>query len=295
MFTNLPAATRASSSASCTLITELENTEADPDQLANLFRLDHLATRMRRNGENLLVLAGEEPGRRWNQPVPLVDVLRAAASEVEQYERIELTCGPAPRSTASAVTDLVHLLAELLENATTFSSPQTVVTVAGWPAKLTKEATIVIEDRGLGMTESGLVDANDRVSAPIAIDVAASERMGLVVVGHLAARHGVQVRLDATDEGVTAYVTLPARLLAAPPEGAGLYHGSGNRIAGMSRLPIAPDGEGRAGVAVISPRTRRRRCCRRCPPGPASPGREGGVDEDVPAVAAPRCPWCRSR
>ena len=97
IFTNLSAATRASSSASSTLISDLENNEADPDQLENLFRLDHLATRMRRNGENLLVLAGEEPGRRWNEPVPLVDILRAASSEVEHYERIELSGVPETR------------------------------------------------------------------------------------------------------------------------------------------------------------------------------------------------------
>ncbi|CAM5369147.1 Signal transduction histidine-protein kinase/phosphatase MprB OS=Streptomyces fumanus OX=67302 GN=GCM10018772_53500 PE=4 SV=1 [Streptomyces fumanus] len=129
IFTNLSRRNQSLIEGQLTLITDLENNEADPDQLENLFRLDHLATRMRRNGENLLVLAGEEPGRRWDQPVPLVDVLRAASSEVEQYERIELSGVPEAEIHGRAVTDLVHLLAELLENATTFSSPQTKVRV----------------------------------------------------------------------------------------------------------------------------------------------------------------------
>lgn len=124
IFTNLSMRNQSLIEGQLTLITDLENNEADPDQLENLFRLDHLATRMRRNGENLLILAGEEPGRRWDQPVPLVDVLRAASSEVEQYERIELSGVSDAEIHGQAVTDLVHLLAELLENATTFSSPR---------------------------------------------------------------------------------------------------------------------------------------------------------------------------
>ena len=127
MFTNLSRRSQGLIQRQLSLISELESREADPDQLSSLFKLDHLATRMRRNGENLLVLAGEEPGRRWTRPVPLVDVLRAAASEVEQYERIELASVPGTEVAGRVVNDLVHLLAELLENATSFSSPQTKV------------------------------------------------------------------------------------------------------------------------------------------------------------------------
>ncbi|MFF5230098.1 nitrate- and nitrite sensing domain-containing protein [Dactylosporangium sp. NPDC000521] len=291
MFVNLARRSQTLVERQLQLLDQLESAETDPDQLANLFRLDHLATRMRRNDENLLVLAGSEATRRWAQPVSLSAVTLAAMAEIEQYARIRHDVATDIFVVGHAVSDIVHLLAELLENATTFSPPDTVVTVSGWPAKQTREATIVIEDRGLGMTESGLIDANDRVSAPIAIDVAASERMGLVVVGHLAARHGVQVRLDATDEGVTAYVTLPARLLAAPPEGAGLYHGSGNRIAGMSRLPISADGEARPAPAAISAEDAPTAVL------PALPGRPSGAvgagpaaEGDVPAVAAPPLP-----
>ncbi|MFD6552842.1 nitrate- and nitrite sensing domain-containing protein, partial [Streptomyces sp. NPDC058398] len=122
MFTNLSRRSQGLIQRQLSLISELESREADPDQLSSLFKLDHLATRMRRNGENLLVLAGEEPGRRWTRPVPLVDVLRAAASEVEQYERIELSSVPGTEVAGRVVNDLVHLLAELLENATSFSS-----------------------------------------------------------------------------------------------------------------------------------------------------------------------------
>lgn len=124
MFTNLSRRSQGLIQRQLSLISELESREADPDQLSSLFKLDHLATRMRRNGENLLVLAGEEPGRRWTRPVPLVDVLRAAASEVEQYERIELNAVPQTEVAGRVVNDLVHLLAELLENATSFSSPR---------------------------------------------------------------------------------------------------------------------------------------------------------------------------
>ena len=206
MFVNLARRSQTLVERQLQLLDQLESAETDPDQLANLFRLDHLATRMRRNDENLLVLAGSEATRRWAQPVSLSAVTLAAMAEIEQYARIRHDVATDVFVVGHAVSDIVHLLAELLENATTFSPPDTVVTVAGWPAKQTSEATIVIEDRGLGMTESGLVDANDRVSAPIAIDVAASERMGLVVVGHLAARHGVQVELQGTNHGVRAQV-----------------------------------------------------------------------------------------
>ncbi|GAA2364069.1 hypothetical protein GCM10010170_061580 [Dactylosporangium salmoneum] len=242
MFVNLARRSQTLVERQLQLLDQLESAETDPDQLANLFRLDHLATRMRRNDENLLVLAGSEATRRWAQPVSLSAVMLAAMAEIEQYARIRHDVSNDIYVVGHAVSDIVHLFAELLENATTFSPPDTVVTVTGWPAQGAREATIVIEDKGIGMTESGLIEANERVSSPIAIDVAASERMGLVVVGHLADRHGVSVRLTATDDGVTAYVTLPARLLASPPEGTGLYGNAPNRLAGAARLPIPVDG-----------------------------------------------------
>ncbi|MGP4045253.1 nitrate- and nitrite sensing domain-containing protein [Streptomyces sp. 2A115] len=210
IFTNLSRRNQSLIEGQLTLITDLENNEADPDQLENLFRLDHLATRMRRNGENLLVLAGEEPGRRWDQPVPLVDVLRAASSEVEQYERIELSGVPEAEIHGRAVTDLVHLLAELLENATTFSSPQTKVRVT---ATRLPDGRIMVEihDKGIGLTAEDFADINHKLANPPTVDVAISQRMGLFVVGRLSDRHGIRVQLRPSGEqaGTTSLVMLP--------------------------------------------------------------------------------------
>ncbi|MFB7851155.1 nitrate- and nitrite sensing domain-containing protein [Streptomyces sp. NPDC056053] len=210
IFTNLSRRNQSLIEGQLTLITDLENNEADPDQLENLFRLDHLATRMRRNGENLLVLAGEEPGRRWNQPVPLVDVLRAASSEVESYERIELSGVPETEIHGQSVTDLVHLLAELLENATTFSSPQTKVRVT---ATRLPDGRVMIEihDKGIGLTGEDFADINHKLANPPTVDAAVSQRMGLFVVGRLADRHGIRVQLRPSGEqaGTTSLVMLP--------------------------------------------------------------------------------------
>ncbi|MEU9862251.1 nitrate- and nitrite sensing domain-containing protein [Streptomyces sp. NPDC047971] len=210
IFTNLSRRNQSLIEGQLTLITDLENNEADPDQLENLFRLDHLATRMRRNGENLLVLAGEEPGRRWDQPVPLVDVMRAASSEVEQYERIELAGVPEAEIHGQAVTDLVHLLAELLENATTFSSPQTKVRVT---ATRLPDGRVMVEihDKGIGLTAEDFADINHKLANPPTVDAAVSQRMGLFVVGRLADRHGIRVQLRPSGEqaGTTSLVMLP--------------------------------------------------------------------------------------
>ncbi|WP_234426035.1 sensor histidine kinase, partial [Streptomyces kebangsaanensis] len=165
MFTNLSRRSQGLIQRQLSLISELESREADPDQLSSLFKLDHLATRMRRNGENLLVLAGEEPGRRWTRPVPLVDVLRAAASEVEQYERIELSSVPTTQVAGRVVNDLVHLLAELLENATSFSSPQTKVKVTGH-ALPDGRVLIEVHDTGIGLSPEDLAAINERLAAP---------------------------------------------------------------------------------------------------------------------------------
>ncbi|MEU5058042.1 MULTISPECIES: nitrate- and nitrite sensing domain-containing protein [unclassified Streptomyces] len=210
IFTNLSRRNQSLIEGQLTLITDLENNEAEPDQLENLFRLDHLATRMRRNGENLLVLAGEEPGRRWDQPVPLVDVLRAASSEVEQYERIELSGVPEAEIHGRSVTDLVHLLAELLENATTFSSPQTKVRVT---ATRLPDGRVMVEihDKGIGLTAEDFADINHKLANPPTVDAAISQRMGLFVVGRLSDRHGIRVQLRPSGEqaGTTSLVMLP--------------------------------------------------------------------------------------
>ncbi|MGW2256210.1 nitrate- and nitrite sensing domain-containing protein [Kitasatospora sp. NPDC001660] len=210
IFTNLSRRSQGLIQRQLALITDLENNEADPDQLENLFRLDHLATRMRRNGENLLVLAGEEAGRRWNTPVPLVDVLRAAASEVEQYERVELSGIPEVEVVGAAVTDLVHLLAELLENATSFSSPQTRVLVNA--TRLPDGRVLVeIHDKGIGLTADDFAEINEKLAEPPTVDATISRRMGLFVVGRLSQRHDIRVQLRPSGEsaGTTSLVMLP--------------------------------------------------------------------------------------
>ncbi|GAA1511693.1 nitrate- and nitrite sensing domain-containing protein [Streptomyces synnematoformans] len=210
IFTNLSRRNQGLIERQLELISGLEDHEADPEQLENLFHMDHLATRMRRNGENLLVLAGEDTGRHMDEEVPLVDVLRAATSEVESYERIELEGVPDSEIHGSAVTDLVHLLAELLENATTFSSPHTKVRVTA--TRLPDRRVMVeIHDKGIGLTAEDFADINHRLANPPTVDVAISQRMGLFVVGRLADRHGIRVQLRPSGEqsGTTSLVMLP--------------------------------------------------------------------------------------
>ncbi|MFI0860093.1 nitrate- and nitrite sensing domain-containing protein, partial [Streptomyces smyrnaeus] len=219
MFTNLSRRSQGLIQRQLSLISELESREADPDQLSSLFKLDHLATRMRRNGENLLVLAGEEPGRRWTRPVPLVDVLRAAASEVEQYERIELNSVPTTEVAGRVVNDLVHLLAELLENATSFSSPQTKVKVTGH-ALPDGRVLIEIHDTGIGLSPEDLSAINERLANPPTVDVSVSRRMGLFVVGRLSLRHGIRIQLRPSDSGgTTALVMLPVDVAQGGAQG----------------------------------------------------------------------------
>ncbi|MFE0645700.1 nitrate- and nitrite sensing domain-containing protein [Streptomyces sp. NPDC058877] len=253
MFTNLSRRSQGLIQRQLSLISELESREADPDQLSSLFKLDHLATRMRRNGENLLVLAGEEPGRRWTRPVPLVDVLRAAASEVEQYERIELAAVPATEVAGRVVNDLVHLLAELLENATSFSSPQTKVRVTGH-ALPDGRVLVEIHDTGIGLSPEDLAAINERLASPPTVDVSVSRRMGLFVVGRLSLRHGIRIQLRPSDSGgTTALVMLPVDVAQGgkkpmPKPGAG---GQGAAPQGGSapggRLPGGPGANGGPG------------------------------------------------
>ncbi|WP_344392597.1 sensor histidine kinase [Streptomyces vastus] len=250
MFTNLSRRSQGLIQRQLSLISELESREADPDQLSSLFKLDHLATRMRRNGENLLVLAGEEPGRRWTRPVPLVDVLRAAASEVEQYERIELASVPATEVAGRVVNDLVHLLAELLENATSFSSPQTKVKVTGH-ALPDGRVLIEIHDTGIGLSPEDLAAINERLASPPTVDVSVSRRMGLFVVGRLSQRHGIRIQLRPSDSGgTTALVMLPVdvaqggkKVPGKPGQGAG----SGGPAAAQAAAGVAAARRGGAG------------------------------------------------
>jgi len=196
------------------LIESLEQGEEDPERLRELFRMDHLATRMRRHSENLLVLAGHEAPRRWAEPVLLVDVVRAAVSEIEQYERPVLDVQPGISVTGNAVADTVHLLAELLENATVFSPKTSPVTVAGH-ALSSGGVLLGVTDTGMGMPADLLAQLNWRLENPPAADVASSRHMGLFAVAHLAARHGIRVRLQQPAAGgLTAQAWLPGTLIS---------------------------------------------------------------------------------
>jgi signal transduction histidine kinase len=194
------------------MIDAMEQNEDDPDQLANLFAMDHLVTRMRRNSENLLVLAGEEPVRKWTESVPLTDVTRAAAAEIEQYGRVTLTVQPGIMVSGQVAADVVHLLAELIENATLFSPRDTQVRVTVTELR-SGGVLIEVRDDGVGISEVRLADMNWRLDHPPVLDVSISRHMGLYAVSRLAARHGIRVKLrPGTPQGLSALVWLPGAL-----------------------------------------------------------------------------------
>ncbi|MER6993655.1 sensor histidine kinase [Saccharopolyspora hirsuta] len=209
LFVNLARRSQTLVQRQLSLIDRLEQDEQDPDQLSSLFELDHLATRMRRNNENLLILGGTDLTRRMMRPVPLNEVLGAAVSEVEQYARIAVVDTLDLAIQGRVVNDFVHLIAELLENATVFSNPDTEVTVRA--AYRRQELVIEIRDRGVGIDADEIDEINERLTRPPEIDVAVSRRMGLFVVGQLSQRHDIRVELhnnDGLEGGATATVRL---------------------------------------------------------------------------------------
>jgi signal transduction histidine kinase len=194
------------------LLDAMERRVEDPDELEDLFRLDHLATRMRRHAEGLLILSGAAPGRGWRRPMPLMDVVRAAVAEVEDYARVDVRRIPDIRVAGGAVADLAHLIAELVENATMFAPPHTRVRVCG--EQVASGYVLEIEDRGLGMGAPALADANRRIASTRQSDLFDSDRLGLFVVSRLARRHDVKVSLRPSPYGgTTAVVLVPAAIL----------------------------------------------------------------------------------
>ncbi|MEU8522761.1 sensor histidine kinase [Streptomyces sp. NPDC048577] len=221
------------------LLDSMERRADDPHELGDLFRLDHLTTRMRRHAESLIILSGAAPGRAWRMPVPLTNVVRAAVSEIEDYARVEVRRLAEAAVVGGAVADLTHLLAELVENAAQFSPPHTKVRISGEPVG--NGYALEIEDRGLGMGEETLAEANTRIRQSGTLDLFDSDRLGLFVVSRLSSRHGVKVHLRTSPYGgTTAVVLLPTELLqGALPPGRGRH--------------ATPDGPGPSGDASARP------------------------------------------
>ncbi|MEU9188733.1 nitrate- and nitrite sensing domain-containing protein [Streptomyces sp. NPDC048484] len=213
VFVNLARRSQVLLHKQLTLLDTMERRTEDTDELADLFRLDHLTTRMRRHAEGLVILSGAAPSRQWRKPVQLMDVVRAAVAEVEDYERIEVRRLPRMAVTGSAVADVTHLVAELLENATVFSPPHTAVQVLG--ERVANGFALEIHDRGLGMAAEALLDANLRLAETPEFELSDTDRLGLFVVSRLAQRQNVRVSLQPSPYGgTTAVVFVPDALLS---------------------------------------------------------------------------------
>lgn len=212
VFVNLARRSQVLLHKQLTLLDTMERRTDDTDELADLFRLDHLTTRMRRHAEGLVILSGAAPSRQWRKPVQLMDIVRAAVAEVEDYERIEVRRLPRVAATGPAVADITHLVAELLENATVFSPPHTAVQVLG--ERVANGFTLEIHDRGLGMAAEALLDANLRLAETPEFELSDTDRLGLFVVSRLAQRQNVRVSLQPSPYGgTTAVVFIPDALL----------------------------------------------------------------------------------
>jgi signal transduction histidine kinase len=217
------------------MIDSLEQNEEDPDRLSSLFSMDHLVTRMRRNSENLLLLAGHEGARKWSEPLALTDVARAATSEIEQYNRVTLKIQPGISISGQAVSDVAHLLAEVIENATVFSPKDTQVHVSARELA-TGGVLIEVSDSGVGVSEARLAEMNWRLDSVPVLDESVSRHMGLFAVARLAERHGIRVRLRAgSPRGLTALVWLPDSLA---DRGTSWYSRWTSPVAGQAEAPI---------------------------------------------------------
>ena len=284
------------------MLDAMERGTEDPDALAQLFRLDHLTTRMRRQAEGLIILSGAPPGRGWREPVPVVEVLRGAIGEIEDYARVDLITSHHDLVPGAAVADVTHLLAELIENAALYSPPSTRIRVTAGP--VASGFAVEIEDRGIGIPPGTLAAHNERLANPPEFDLADSDQLGLLVVSLLAARYGIKVTLRGSPYGgVSAVVLMPHRLVleadaeslpfaaaeravAGGPDGdrgsadaAGTGHWPGARLAASSvapamtapqaRLPARPEPPDKAATPLVS----------------RAPWETAGPDSRPPAVA----------
>jgi HAMP domain-containing protein len=256
MFLNLARRSQSLIERQLEVIDEVERGGPDADVHAGMAELDHLATRMRRNAENLIVLSGSEPARRWRGPIALTEVVLAAVGEIKEHTRVEVLPMDRVELAGHAAADVMHLLAELIENAVSFSAPGTQALVAGQP--LPAGYLIEIEDQGLGMSDEQLVKVNERLAGPPDVDFALAKMLGFFVVSQLAAKHGIRVQLrHSWYGGITALVLLPAEVTLLSP-------------AEMATRPGEPPRAGRSLAA----------------PGPEDPGL-AWVDSRVPMVHVP--------
>ncbi|HUQ59305.1 nitrate- and nitrite sensing domain-containing protein [Lentzea sp.] len=237
------------------ILDKLEREEENPEQLDSLFQLDHLATRARRNAENLIILAGEQPGRQWRKPVRLSDVIRAAVAETEQYVRVKVNPAPDRALVGVAVADTIHLLAELVDNATAFSSPRSEVVIHSADA-VPHGIVIEIEDHGLGLTQEERLQANAKLSNPPDFETMAfrgESRLGLFVVARLAARRGIKVELrDSPYGGTVALCVLPPNIVAPRTTAADIsettqmpvrsFHDERHGHVDAHPVPVTPEG-----------------------------------------------------
>ncbi|WP_433343275.1 nitrate- and nitrite sensing domain-containing protein [Micromonospora sp. CA-111912] len=287
VFLSLARRTQALVHRQLTLLDAMERREHDAEELEDLFRVDHLATRMRRNAENLIVLSGSTPGRAWRRNVPMVDVVRGAVAEVEDYTRVNVLPLGAVSLAGRAVGDVIHLLAELIENGLSFSPPHTTVEVRG--QMVANGFVLEIEDRGLGMGDDDLAAANHRIVDRSELNLANAARLGLYVVSRLTERHGVRVQLkESPYGGTTAVVLIPPDMVADPngdavaPERPGLP-GTSAPLAVAPPVPTAerPAARPAAPVAVAEPVT-----APVAPPAPEPAAAGGGPA--LPTRARPR-------
>ena len=275
MFTELSGRGQTLMEHQLRLIDELGQTELDAGRRASLVTMNHLATRMRRYSQNLLVLAGHELPGRWNRPVMLVDVIRAAVAQTGEYERVSVSVQPDIAVSGPAVIDVVHLIAELAENAASLSAADTPVDISG-RALVTGGVLVEVTDQGVGMNPETMAQANWRLENPPPVDVAVSRNMGLFVVGKLAMRHGVKVRLQpAATGGLTALVWLPDAVIVPPEPGGATSPGPAEPDTMASSTRPAPTPED---VRTLQPWPPAR------PPAPAC----GPVTPGLPAAACPR-------
>ncbi len=214
IFRNLARRSQSLLHRQLTLLDAMERRARDPQELDDLFRVDHLATRMRRHSESLIILSGEAPARGWRHPVPLVDVLRAAVAEVEDYTRIKVTATTQASLAGPAVGDVIHMIAELAENATIYSPPQTPVSITG--SVVGQGFAVEIEDRGLGMTNAQRDEINAQLDNPPAFDLSGSDQLGLFVAGQLAKRQNIRISLRSSPYGGTTAIVLIPRSLVVP-------------------------------------------------------------------------------